>query len=163
MAAANLREEAKSRGVAASRLVFAPRMELPDHLARHRIADLFLDTLPCNAHTTASDALWMGLPVLTCLGKTFAGMVAASVLGAIDLPELVASSHEEYEATALELATHPQKLSAIRQKLAQNRNSSPLFDTKLFTKNIENIYHQMWKRNQVGDAPDHLQTKRINL
>jgi predicted O-linked N-acetylglucosamine transferase (SPINDLY family) len=106
-AEANLRKEAHRRGVNADRLIFAPRMPLPGHLARHRAADLFLDTLPCNAHTTASDALWEGLPVLTCAGETFAGRVAASLLRAIRLPELVVRTPADYEALATELATHP--------------------------------------------------------
>src|SRR5262249_19050016 len=100
----NLRKETLARGVDPGRLVVAPRMKLEDHLARHRLADLFLDTLPCNAHTTASDALWAGLPVVTCMGKAFAGRVAASLLHAIGLPELVTSSMADYEALALALA-----------------------------------------------------------
>jgi protein O-GlcNAc transferase len=151
-----LREEAKARGIAEHRLVFAPRMDQADHMARHGLADLFLDTLYCNAHTTASDALWTGLPVLTCLGETFAGRVAASLLHAIDLPELITHSHAEYEALALEFATHPDKLSGIRHKLAQNRTTRPLFDTTRFTKHIENSYRKMWEKNQMGMVPDHI-------
>jgi predicted O-linked N-acetylglucosamine transferase (SPINDLY family) len=104
----NLRKEATLRGVRADRLVFAPFMPLPEHLARHRLADLFLDTLPCNAHTTASDALWAGLPVLTCLGETFAGRVAASLLNAVRLPELITRTAEEYEGLAIDIATNPE-------------------------------------------------------
>src|SRR6185369_17109332 len=112
-AARNLTREASARGIAAERLIFAPRVDLEVHLARHRVADLFLDTLPYNAHTTASDALWAGLPVLTRIGQTFAGRVAASLLSAIDLPELVVSSLQDYEAAALRLARNPTELAAL--------------------------------------------------
>ena len=132
--------------------IFAKRMEsLADHLARHRLADLFIDTLPFNAHTTASDALSAGLPVLTCIGTTFAGRVAASLLKAIELPELITSTQEDYEAMAVELATNPAKLLSIRLKLDNNRLTTALFDTRRFTKNIENIYRQMHE-NQHADV-----------
>lgn len=149
----NLCREAEARGVASSRLVFAERMELADHLARQRLADLFLDTLPCNAHTTASDALWAGLPVLTCLGETFAGRVAASLLTAIDLPELITDSLQAYESLAIELATQPQKLAAVRKKLADHKNSKPLFDSARFTRDLENAYRHMWKRSHERLEP----------
>jgi predicted O-linked N-acetylglucosamine transferase (SPINDLY family) len=152
----NLRAEAQKRGIAPERLVFAPRMNLPEHLARHRLADLFLDTLPYNAHTTASDALWAGLPVLTRLGETFAGRVAASLLKAVGLPELVTDSPEAYEALALELATDQQKLAALRQRLAANRLTQPLFDTALFARHIEAAYTAMWERHQAGLRPEHI-------
>lgn len=155
-AAKNLRKEAKARGIADNRLVFAPRIELGDHLARHRLADLFLDTLPCNAHTTASDALWAGLPLLTSLGETFAGRVAASLLDAIGLPELITHSHAEYEALALDLAADPRKLSLLRQKLAQNRTTHPLFNIQRFTKHIEDAYINMHTKSQAGILPDHI-------
>jgi protein O-GlcNAc transferase len=155
-AANNLRSAAVSRGVAAERLVFAKRMPLPDHLARHRLADLFLDTLPYNAHTTASDALWAGLPVLTCLGETFAGRVAASLLQAIRLPELVTATTQAYERMAIDLATHPELLAMIKAKLAQNRLTTPLFDTKLFTRHLESAYTAMHARHQAGLAPDRI-------
>jgi protein O-GlcNAc transferase len=113
----NLRSEAARRGLEAGRLIFAPVVPSAEHLARHRHADLFLDTLPCNAHTTASDALWAGLPVLTCSGNTFAGRVAGSLLRAIGLPELITESLEDYERKALDLARDPQRLTALRQKL----------------------------------------------
>jgi len=152
-----LRGEAQNRGVDPDRLVFARRLPLnEDHLARHRLADLFLDTLPSNAHTTASDALWAGLPVLTCLGATFAGRVAASLLNAIGLPELITKTPETYEQMAIELATHPERLAVIKHKLAENRLTTPLFDTKLFTKHIEAAYTAMHERNQAGLAPDHI-------
>ena len=118
-ATSNLRKEAEIRGVHPERLIFAKRMPLPDHLARHRLADLFLDTLPYNAHTTASDALWAGLPVLTRIGETFAGRVAASLLNAIGLTELITSTPQAYEALAIDLATNPEKLAAIKHKLAK--------------------------------------------
>jgi protein O-GlcNAc transferase len=153
----NLRREAQNRGVDPGRLVFAqqlPRNE--DHLARHELADLFLDTLPYNAHTTASDALWAGLPVLTCLGETFAGRVAASLLNAIGLPELITTTPDAYERMAIDLATHPEKMAIIKTKLADNRLTTPLFDTKLFTKHIETAYTAMYQRHQAGFAPDHI-------
>ena len=155
-AASNLRKEATTRGVNPERLIFAKRLPIAEHLARHRLADLFLDTLPYSAHTTASDALWAGLPVLTCLGETFAGRVAASLLNAIGLPELIAATPEAYEQMAIDLATHPEKLAVIKRKLAENRLTTPLFDTKLFTKHIEAAYIAMYERHQAGLAPDHI-------
>jgi protein O-GlcNAc transferase len=152
-ASLNLKKEAARRGIAAERLVFAPRMKLDAHLARHKLADLFLDTLPYNAHTTASDALWAGLPVLTCMGNTFAGRVAGSLLHAIGLPELIADNLEEYEALALKLATTPALLSEIRTKLAQNRTTYPLFNTDRFRHHIEAAYTIMWERYQRGELP----------
>jgi predicted O-linked N-acetylglucosamine transferase (SPINDLY family) len=154
-ASANLRKEAEARGVNADRLIFAKRMSLPDHLARHLIADLFLDTLPYNAHTTANDALWAGLPVLTCIGETFASRVAASLLNAICLPELITTTLEDYERLAIDLATHPEKLAAIKRKLAKNRLTTPLFDTKLTTKHIEAAYTAMYERRKAGLPPYH--------
>jgi protein O-GlcNAc transferase len=152
----NLKKEAAARGVNVDRLILATRMPLPDHLARHGLADLFLDTLPCNAHTTASDTLWAGLPVLTCLGETFAGRVAASLLSAISLPELIATTLEAYEQTAIDLAMYPGQLASIKRKLAENRLTTPLFDTKLFTKHIEAAYTAMHERHQAGLPPDHI-------
>ena len=151
--AASLRREAVAHGVAAQRLVFAPRLPLPEHLARHRLADLFVDTLPCNAHTTASDALWAGLPVLTCAGRTFAGRVAASLLRAIGMPELVTHSLPEYEALALRLAQSPEAMAAVRATLAQHRNTWPLFDSTQFARHLETAYDTMWRRTQRGEAP----------
>jgi protein O-GlcNAc transferase len=156
-AASNLKKEAVTRGINSARLVFAKPMPLlADHLARLKLADLFLDTLPYNAHTTASDALWAGLPVLTQIGETFAGRVAASLLNAIHLPELITTTLEAYEHMAVDLATHPEKLTAIKHKLAENRLTTPLFDTKLFTKHIEAAYTMMYERNQAGLAPDYI-------
>lgn len=156
ISANHLRQEALKRTIDPQRLIFTPRMPLPDHLARHRAADLFIDTLPCNAHTTASDALWAGLPVLTCTGEAFASRVAASLLTAVDLPELITTTQEEYEALAVELALNPERLHAIKQKLMRNRLVTPLFDIKLFTKNIESAYMQMYDRHQTGLGPDHI-------
>ena len=157
IAARNLRKEALKRGIDAQRLVFAPKVPLlADHLARHRAADLFLDTLPYNAHTTASDALWAGLPVLTCTGEAFASRVAASLLTAIELPELITTTQSDYEAMAVELANNPERLRDIRQKLERNRLSTLLFDTQLFTRHIEDAYLQMMERYQADQAPDHI-------
>ena len=128
-------------------------MPLDEHLARHRLADLFLDTLPCNAHTTASDALWAGLPVLTRAGTAFAGRVAASLLYAVGLPELVTHSFEDYEALALRLARDPSLLQGYRDRLATNRLTHPLFDTDRFRRHIEAAYRQMWEIWQHGEQP----------
>lgn len=150
----NLRGEAQRRGVAPERLLFAARLPLADHLARHRRADLFLDTFHHNAHTTASDALWAGLPVLTCRGEMFASRVAASLLNAVGLPELVTRTPGEYEALALLLATQPERLAALRRKLAVNRTTQPLFDTALSTRHFEAVYRRMHERHQAGLPPD---------
>jgi predicted O-linked N-acetylglucosamine transferase (SPINDLY family) len=152
----NLKKEAEKKGIATDRLVFAEHLPLPEHLARHRQADLFLDTLPYNAHTTTSDALWAGLPVLTLIGRSFASRVAGSILNAIGLPELIANSQGEYEALAIELAIHPHKLADIKLKLTKNRLTTPLFDTPLFTKNLEAAYIKMYDRYQYDLAPDQI-------
>jgi len=144
----NLRNQAKACGISPQRLIFAPKLPLADHLSRHAHADLFLDTLPYTAHTTASDALWAGLPVLTCLGETFAGRVAGSLLQAVGLPELITTSLEDYEALALRLAREPALLASIKAKLARNRETYPLFDTARFTRHIEAAYTTMWQRYQ---------------
>jgi protein O-GlcNAc transferase len=149
----NLEESAAARGIDPARLVFASRMRHEQHLARHRLADLFLDTLPYNAHTTASDALWAGLPVLTCLGATFAGRVAASLLAAVGLPELVTRSLADYEALALKLARERKLLDALRERLARNRLTHPLFDTARFCTHIEAAYRRMWEIHQRGEGP----------
>ena len=159
-ATSNLRKEAEVRGVHPERLIFAKPMPPPDHLARHRLADLFLDTLPYNAHTTTSDALWAGLPVLTRIGETFAGRVAASLLNAIGLPELITATPQAYEALAIELATNPEKMAAIKHKLATNRLTTPLFDTQTFTQHIEAAYTMMYERYQAGLPPDHIYVVR---
>jgi predicted O-linked N-acetylglucosamine transferase (SPINDLY family) len=149
-AADNLRREAVSRGVNPERLVFAARVSADVHLARHRQANLFLDTLPYNAHTTTSDALWAGLPVLTCLGKVFPGRVAASLLHAVGLPELVVESLQQYTELAVELARNPSKLDELRARLERNRRTHPLFDTARFCRHLESAYTMMWQRYQDG-------------
>jgi len=151
--ARNLSREAIARGVAPERLVFARRCLPAEHLARQRLADLFLDTLPYNAHTTCSDALWAGLPVVTVLGGCFAGRVAASLLSALGVPELIGRSLEEYEALALKLARDRTALAAIRDKVVRNRDTYPLFDTARFTRNLEAAYISMWERYQRGERP----------
>jgi predicted O-linked N-acetylglucosamine transferase (SPINDLY family) len=156
MASANLRKEAAARGVAAERLIFAKRATHAEHLARHRCADLFIDTLPYNAHTTALDALWEGVPVLTRAGETFAGRVAASLLTALDLPELIVETLADYERLAVELARQPARLAALKQKLDGNRSTTPMFDTALFTRHIEKAYTMMVERHRAGLAPHDL-------
>ncbi len=150
----NLRAEAERRGIAPDRIVFADRLPPDRHLARHALADLFLDTLPYGAHTTASDALWAGLPLLTCLGSAFAGRVAASLLHAIGLPELVTTSLDEYETLAVELASEPVLLGALKAKLAVHRRTHALFDTARFCRGIEAAYVTMHQRHQRGDPPE---------
>ena len=139
----NLRTQAQARGIDADRLIFAPKLPPDRHLARHQLADLFLDTLPYNAHTTCSDALWAGVPVVTCYGKAFQARVAASLLKAIDLAELLTMRPQDYEARALELATNPALLKATRDKLQRNRTTTPLYDSERFRKNIEAAYEAM--------------------
>jgi predicted O-linked N-acetylglucosamine transferase (SPINDLY family) len=152
----NLRMEAAARGVDGGRLVFAPRIPYSEHLARLSLANLFLDTAPFNAGTTASDALWAGLPILTRVGDSFAGRMAASLLNAIGLPELITTTLEAYEQMAVDLAAHPEKLMIIKRKLAENRLTTPLFDTKFFTKHIEAAYITMYERYHAGLQPDHI-------
>ena len=156
VAVRNLRQEAQQRGVSAERLAFAPKLPLAEHLARHRCADLFVDTFHFNAHTTASDALWAGLPVVTRLGETFASRVAASLLNAVSMPELIARDTLAYEALVLELATSPARLSAIRKKLAENRTTRLLFDTDRSTRHLESAYRLMQTRHAAGLPPDHI-------
>ena len=149
----NLRREAQARGIDPDRLIFAPRVRPEDYLARYRLADLFLDTLPYNAGATASDALWVGLPVLTCAGEAFAARMAGSLLRAVGLPEMVTGTLQDYEALALKIATRPALLGGIREKLARNRLTAPLFDTDRFRHHIEAAYATMWKRYQRGEKP----------
>jgi protein O-GlcNAc transferase len=156
----NLRAHAQARGIAPTRLVFAGRVPLEQHLARHRLADLFLDTLPYNAHTTASDALWGGLPVLTCRGRSFPGRVAASLLQSAGLPDLVCTNLADYEALALKLATDPPMLRQLRQRLAQNRERAPLFDTDRTRAQIEAAYRRMWDIAQ-GGPPQSFAVERL--
>ena len=149
----NLRVAAEAQGISATRILFAPVVGQQAHLARLARADLFLDALPYNAHTTASDALWAGVPLVTCRGHAFAGRVAASLLTAIGLPELVRENQNDYEALAVSLAQNPQELASIRRKLAQNRLTMPLFDTPRFARNLEAAYETMWQNFQAGLAP----------
>jgi predicted O-linked N-acetylglucosamine transferase (SPINDLY family) len=125
-------------------------------MARYRVADLFLDTQPYNAGTTASDALRMGLPMITLKGKSYQARMGASIVNALNLPELITSTPEEYESLAIELATNPEKLNAIKAKLNDNLSTAPLYDTKLFTKNLESAYTQMYDRHHQGEEPEHI-------
>lgn len=152
----NLRREAEARGVDAGRLVFAGRTDRRTYLARYRLADLFLDTAPYNAGTTAADALWAGLPVLTCAGESFASRMAAGLVTTAGLPDLITQTPAEYEALAIELATDPARLDALKARLAQNHASSPLFDIPLFTRHLEQAYVSMYERCRAGLAPDHI-------
>jgi protein O-GlcNAc transferase len=149
----NLRREAMKHGVDPERLVFAPRQPMPQHLSRCRHADRFLDTLPCNAHTTASDALWSGVPLLTCTGRSFASRVAGSILCAVGLPELVTGSVAQYEATALRLARRADELVGLRRRLADAPARSPLFDTARQTRAIEAAFAEMWRLYAAGEPP----------
>jgi len=152
-ASEKLRRSAAARGVDPGRLVFAPFASLEDNLARLPCADLMLDTMPCGGHTTASDALWMGIPLVTCLGRSFAGRVAASLLTALDVPELITATPAEYEALALALARDPARLAALRAKLATNRTTAPLFDAPRFCRHIEAGYETMVQIAEAGEAP----------
>jgi predicted O-linked N-acetylglucosamine transferase (SPINDLY family) len=152
----NLIREARKFGINEDRLVFATHMPVEEHLNRIKEADLFIDTLPCNAHTTTSDALRMGLPVLTCMGNSFAARVTASLLNAVNLPELITTTQEQYELLAIELATHPEKLKIIKDKLVDNLSTAPLYDTLLFTRHLESAYLTMYDRYQRGLDPDHI-------
>jgi predicted O-linked N-acetylglucosamine transferase (SPINDLY family) len=148
----NLQSEARARGVDPRRLIFAPHVPLATHLARYRLADLFLDTLPCNAHTTASDALWMGVPVVTLTGAAFAGRVATSLLHAVGLPQLCTTSLAEYKAVALELAREPAKLATLKAHLESGRGGFALFDTARYCRDLERAYQLIWARHAAGGA-----------
>jgi len=156
----NLLKEAEKRGVNRSRLVFGARISRSEHLARYKTVDLFLDTLPCNAGATACDALWAGLPVLTCSGESFASRMAASLLTAIELSELITTSQAQYEFIAVDLATNPNKYKEIKDRLNRNRLTTALFDTPKFTKNIEAAFIEMHERNQASLPPDHIYIER---
>ncbi len=149
----NLWREAAARGVAPERLIFAKRVSKEEHLARHVLADAVLDTRIYNGHTTTSDALWAGVPVITICGDHFASRVSASLLTAVGMPELITHSIEEYESLALQLASRPDKLNILRQKLSELRLTSPLFDTPRFTRNLEKAYKQIWHRHLSGQKP----------
>jgi predicted O-linked N-acetylglucosamine transferase (SPINDLY family) len=154
--AKNLKKEAMKFGINEDRLVFAKRIPVEEYLNSIKQADLFIDTLPYNAHTTASDALRMGLPVLTCIGHSFASRVAASVINAVNLPELITTTQEQYESLAIELATNPEKLKIIKDKLVNNLPTAPLYDTPLFTRHLESAYLTMYDRYQNGLDTDHI-------
>ncbi len=149
----NLRREARQRGIDPERLIFAPKLPYAEHLTRLQAADLFLDTLPFNAGTTASDALWAGVPVLTCSGAAFAARMAGSLLHAVGLPELITDTLEDYENLAFKLAATPSLLTGIRRKLAENRSTSPLFDTRRFCRHLEAAYLAMHDRAVRGKSP----------
>jgi protein O-GlcNAc transferase len=153
---ANLINEAGLRGIDSARLIFGGRIPAEEYLARYRVCDLFLDTFPYNAGTTASDALWVGLPVLTLMGRSFASRVAASLLSAIGLPDLITNNQEEYEDLAIKLALNPKKLADIKLRLVNNRLTTPLFDTPVFTKNLEAAYIKMMERYQADLQPEHI-------
>ena len=155
----NLTKEITLRGIDPSRLIFGKRLSKSEYLARYRVADLFLDTHPYNAGTTASDALRMGLPVLTYLGSSAVSRHAASILNALNLPELITTTLEEYESLAIELATDPEKLKIIKDKLVGNLSTAPLYDTSLFARNLESAYSMMYDRYQRGLDPDHIYVK----
>ena len=152
----NLTKEITLRGIDSNRLIFGESIPKPEYLARYRTADLFLDTHPYNAGTTASDALRMGLPMLTYIGESYQARMGASIVNALNLPELITTSPEEYESLAIELASNPDKLRVIKDKLNSNLSTAPLFDTKLFTKSLESAYTEMYERHQQGLEPDHI-------
>jgi predicted O-linked N-acetylglucosamine transferase (SPINDLY family) len=158
----NLRKEAEKNNIDGSRLIFATRLDLrEDHLSRIKLADLFLDTLPYNAHATTSDALQVGLPVLTCVGESFASRVAASLINSVNLPELITNNHEEYEKLAIELATKPEKLKNIKEKLDSNLTSSPLYDTPLYVKQLEMAFEEMYERYQKKLKVEHIDVQLL--
>ena len=156
----NLKREAENNGVSFDRIIFAKRLSQQDHLARHRQADLFLDTLPYNAHTTASDALWCGIPVITLMGNSFPARVAGSLLNAVGLPELITQSPEEYEELAVKLANNPDLLKKIKNKLETNRLQMPLFNTELFCKHLESAYKKVYERYLSNLNPEHLSIEK---
>jgi predicted O-linked N-acetylglucosamine transferase (SPINDLY family) len=151
----NLKREAEAQGIDAQRLFFAPRLNLEQHLARQQQADVLLDTLPYNAHTTTSDALWAGVPVVTCMGDNFASRVAASLLNAVGLPELITHNLQDYAALALKLAHQPNELARLRNALVENRNTAPLFDAVKFTQDLENAYKTIWQ-SHLNQSPSEL-------
>jgi len=156
LAKLNLIKEITLRGIDSARLIFGERLSIPEYLARYRVVDLFLDTHPYNAGTTASDALWMNLPVLTRIGNSFASRVAASLLNAVNLPEMITTSQEEYESLAIQLAKNPKKLKLIKKKLANNLKTGPLYNTPLFTKNLEAVFFEMFERYHNELDPDNI-------
>ena len=155
----NLKDHANKRGIDPGRLIFADRLPIEKHLARHKAADLFIDTFPCNAHTTCSDALWAGLPVLTLQGETFASRVASSLLNAVGLKELITKNSYEYEQKAVELGKDLSKVISLKKKLDSNKLTKPLFNTKLFTSHIEQAYLEMYKRYNENQKPENIEIK----
>ena len=154
----NLKKEAKKNGVDKNRIIFAPSVLLKEeYMSRIKLADLFIDTLPYNAHSTSSDALRMGVPVLTCIGKSFAGRVTASLLNAVKLPELITTSEEQYESLAIQLAKHPEKLKIITNKLIDNLSKTALYDTALFTRHLEAAYLVMYERYKNESVLDDIE------
>jgi predicted O-linked N-acetylglucosamine transferase (SPINDLY family) len=151
---ARLRGVAEVQAIDPARLVFGPSLPSARHLARHRLADLFLDTLPYNAHTTASDALWAGLPVLTQMGQAFAGRVAASLLNAVGLPEMITRDAAAYEALAIAIGRDAARAAALKAKLTAAIPTAPLFNTPRFTRHLEGAYRMMWQRHAAGLAPE---------
>ena len=147
----NLRREIELRGIESSRLIFALKMEQTAHLGRLQLADLAVDTFPCTSHTTASDALWAGVPLVTKKGETFASRVAASILNTMDLSELVTTNDEDYFHVALELAQNPEKLAAIKAKIQIQKQTSPLFDTQKFARDLERLYQTIWEQELKGE------------
>src|SRR6185312_897842 len=152
-ARANLRKAAEAKNIDPGRIIFAQRLSMAEHLARHRLADLFLDTFHYNAHSTASDALWAGLPVVTLAGRGFSARVGASLLNAVGLPELIAHSADEYERLALALAREPNKLAALKTRLAGLKKHAPLFDSRRFTRHLEDGYAEAYRRYFDGAPP----------
>ena len=148
----NLKKEALKNGISEDRIIFAKRVSMEEHLARHKAADLFIDTYPYGAHTTCSDALWAGLPVATLVGETFASRVAGSILSAINMKELITYTEKEYENLIIDLATDSRKLKQIKIKLSKNKYTEPLFDTKLYTRNIESSYSKIYE-NHLNNLP----------
>jgi predicted O-linked N-acetylglucosamine transferase (SPINDLY family) len=152
----NLKRAAEAAGIDPSRLVFASRAKPAEHLARHRLADLFLDTLPYNAHTTASDALWAGVPHIAYLGDTFSARVSASIVSAMGVPELIVRGVDEYRGLALRLVRDREALAALRARITVNRLTAPLFDSRRFIRHLEAGYLAMWQRRVEGRPPDHI-------
>jgi predicted O-linked N-acetylglucosamine transferase (SPINDLY family) len=152
-AKANLRREAAARGIDPARLVFAAKLHIAEHQARYALADLFVDNLPINAHTTASEALWAGLPVVTCAGEVFVGRVAGSLLHACGLPELVTHTLADYEALAMRLATDPALLAGLRERLEQARLTAPLFDMERYARNLDSAFTYMVRLYERGSPP----------
>ena len=157
----NLKNEARRREVAAERLIFGDKMNKEEHLGRLKLADLYLDTRIYNGHTTISDALWAGVPGIALQGRHFASRVAASVLTAVGLPELIAYNLPDYEALGLRLAVKPEALMAVKNKLAQNRSKEPLFDTPRFAGNLEKAYKRMWQLYLNGETPRQIEVLEI--